>query len=334
MPRFIKLSADFMRENAFFMGNLTPQQQKIWFVPFLEISNRYDIDELKSCEIIVVPLDEIRSFLQSNQQNKELKRTIVKAFDEYNKFYYKENGVPKMPYKLKKVERGKAYFSLSNTFVFSNFARGRQYYAINLDEIASYQNNKNQKSRTIPLLWYCLSHRHWKKDLNCWEVEFGDKQLKMVLGLDRCDYLYIPNNQRNFYRDAEKFFYDYTNRNGYVDKLLDKYKIDYATLEDRYNEADRTVFFKRWDFEQKVLLPAIQELNKGTMVNFRLQDVLKRSKNKGEKAQTVKSYIGKNYTFYEDGKAVMLSNGLIIDRNITDFTKLQKGKQYKFLIEN
>lgn len=329
MSKNVYISANFMRKHKFFMSKLTPQQQKLWFAPYLALVERNDVE---INEIISVSLDEIRDFLGSKQQNKELKRTIENSFKEYKKLYVCGQAEP---FKYIGVEKGRAYFKVYDYFVVINpRERGMQYYKIDLDEIASYKNTHSQKSRTIPLLWYCLSHRHWSKEHDCWEVSFSDTQIKEVCGLGWSAYLYIPTENREFYSEVSEALYGSIGTNKkYVEYLLQKYSI--ATLTDiyqKYDDISELVSFKRWDFEQKVLLPAITELNKGTMINFRLQDVLKRSP-KGEKATWVKSYIGKNYTKLDDNKYVILQNGSVIDRNITDFTKLQAGKQYTFLIE-
>lgn len=335
MSKVARISAQFIRNNKFFMGALTPQQQKIWFTPFLAIAKKYDPDDVEHGDVLSLSLEEIRNFINSKQANKELKRTLVKAFSIFDKHYYKKKIHAYKPFALEKVERGYAYFRLEDIFQISNFYSGKQYFTFMLDEIASYKNGHGQCSRTIPLLWYCMAHRHWSKEHQCWEVEFGDRELKTALGMDRFDYLYIPNNQREFYIDVDKIVsgeYAWS----YVEALFDKYNIQSRhayELEKKYYEIHDTVSFKRWDFEQKVLLPAINELNGGTMINFRLQDVIKRSKHKNVKAIQGKSYIGKNYTKYENGRCVVLPNGSIIDRNISDFTKLLGGRQYKFLIE-
>lgn len=335
MPKFARISAEFIRNNKFFMGKLTPQQQKIWFTPFLAIAEKYDPDDIEHGEVLTLSLEELRKFLNSKQSNKELKRTLTKAFSLFKELYFRKEGRTTMPFVLEKVEQGHAYFRLRDVFVISSFHRGKQYFLFNLDEIAAYKNGHSQKSRTIPLLWYCMAHRHWSQKHKCWEVEFGDRELKMALGLNRCDYLYIPDHKREYYVDVDKHIAT-QNDWSYVESLFEKYNIQSKSLRDLekpYYEIQETVFFKRWDFEQKVLLPAISELNRGTMINFRLQDVLKRSEHKYEKATWVKSYIGKNYTKYESGRCVILPNGGVIDRNITDFTKLQGGRQYRFLIE-
>lgn len=334
MPKFARISAEFIRNNKFFMGKLTPQQQKIWFTPFLAIAEKYDPDDIEHGEIVSLSLEEIRIFLNSKQSNKELKRTLIKAFSAFDEHYFKKEGYVNKPFYLDKVEKGYAYFRLRNVCFISNFFKGKQYFSFNLDEIASFKNEHSQRSRTIPLLWYCMAHRHYSKEHKCWEVEFGDRELKMALGLGRCDYIYVPGKQRQFYVEAEVFMYGENHTYAYYQSLVQKYGLaPSGELERKYYEINSTVFFKRWDFEQKVLLPAINELNQGTMINFRLQDVLKRSEHKYEKATWVKSYIGKNYTKYENGRCVILPNGAAIDRNITDFTKLLGGRQYKFLIE-
>lgn len=334
MPKIARISAEFIRNNKFFMGKLTPQQQKVWFTPFLAISEKCDPDDIEMGEILSLSLEEIRGFLNSKQSNKELKRTLIKAFAEFDKYYFGKEGYANAPFCLDKVEQGCAFFRLRNIFFISNFHKGKQYFSFNLDEIAEYKNGHSQKSRTIPLLWYCMAHRHLSKEHGCWEIEFGDKELKMALGMGRCDYLYVPDKQREFYIEAERFMYGENHTYDYYMSLVQKYGLDPSReLERKYHEIQETVFFKRWDFEQKVLLPAIYELNQGTMINFRLQDVLKRSEHKNEKATWVKSYIGKNYTNYERGRCVILPNGGVIDRNVTDFTKLLSGRQYRFLIE-
>lgn len=325
MPKIAHISADFMRKNEYLMANLTPQQQKIWFVPCLALADHKDISV---GDTVSLPLEEIRKFLGSKQQNKELKRTLVKAFEVFRSLY---NGLQVPPAELRKVEKGRAFFVINDPFaLFGQNVAGIQYFKFDLDEIAGYQNGHSQKSRTIPLLWYCLSHKHWSKEHNCWEISFSDTQLKTALGLDRCDYLFIPNGEREFYVEVEKMVYGSTWK--YIEHLMKKYDMNRDGLLKKYAEISKDVFFKRWDFEQKVLLPAITELNKGTMINFRQQDVLKRAP-EGEKATWVKSYIGKNYTKLKDGICVVLPNGTVIDKNITDFTKLQAGKQYTFLIE-
>lgn len=339
MPKIARISAKFLRANRYFMGNLSPQQQKIWFLPFIAIAKKYDMDDVDMEEIVVVSLDEAREFLGSKQSNKELKRTITTAFQKFSECYNyseMENLWMKEPFRLKEIKNGYAYFRITDIFVFSQFGVSRtkkQYFVFDLDEISSYKNNCYQKSRAIPLLWYCMAHRHWNKNLNCWEIEFGDRVLKMVLGLDVYDYLYVPQQRRECYIELDKYFYEPKNWS-YVEYLMDKYNVkDYEALRELYLEIKETVFFKRWDFEQKVLLPAIEELNKGQMLNFILQDVLERPKNKGEKATTKKSYIGKNYTALEEGKCIQLPNGDFIDKNVTLFTKLKSNKQYKFLVK-
>lgn len=334
MPKFARISAEFIRNHKYFMGKLTPQQQKIWFTPFLAIAEKYDPDDIEYGEVLTLSLEEIRQFLNSKQANKELKRTLTKAFLAFDEHYLRKERHISRPFSLDKVERGCAYFRLRDVFLISNFCKGKQYFLFNLEEIASFKNNHSQRSRTIPLLWYCMAHRHMNKEHKCWEIEFGDKELKMVLGLGRCDYLYVPDKKREFYVEAEKFMYGESHTWVYVQYMMEKYGFeDSREFENEYHKINETVFFKRWDFEQKVLLPAINELNQGTMINFRLQDVLKRSEHKYEKAAWVKSYIGKNYTKYESGRCVILPNGAVIDRNITDFTKLLGGRQYRFLIE-
>ena len=334
MTKLARVSAGFVRNNKFFMGKLTPQQQKIWFLPFLVIAQKYDLDDIDYGEILSLSLEEVREFLNSKQSNKEMRRTLIKAFSTFDKYYFKKDGCDIKPFFLEKVEQGFVYFRLRDVFCISNFRKGTQYFSFNLDEIAAYKNEHGQRSRTIPLLWYCMAHRHWNEEHSCWEIEFGDRELKMALGLDRCDYLYVPNKKREFYIDVEKYIYGENRKWDYIESLMQKYGyLHLHDIENEYNNINETVFFKRWDFEQKVLLPAIDELNQGAMINFRLQDVLKRSKCKNEKATWVRSYIGKNYTKYERGRCVILPNGAVIDRNITDFTKLLSGRQYKFLIE-
>lgn len=334
MPKIARISAEFIRNNKYFMGKLTPQQQKIWFIPFLAITKKYDPDDLEYGEVLPLSLEEIREFLKSKQSNKELKRTLITAFTVFNEHYFRKEGYVNIPFALDKVEQGNAYFRLKNDLIISNFYRGKQYFCFNLDEIAAYKNGHSQRSRTIPLLWYCMAHGHWSKEHKCWEIEFGDRELKMALGLGRCDYLYVPGKKREFYVEAEKFMYGEKHTWAYAQYMTQKYGFEQSyEFENEYHKINETVFFKRWDFEQKVLLPAINELNQGTMINFRLQNVLKRSEHKNEKATWIKSYIGKNYTKYESGKCVILPNGSVIDRNITDFTKLLGGRQYKFLIE-
>lgn len=339
MPKIARISAKFLRANRYFMGNLSPQQQKIWFLPFIAIAKKYDMDDVDMEEIVVVSLDEAREFLGSKQSNKELKRTITTAFQKFSECYnYSEMKDLWMeePFRLKEIKNGYAYFRITDIFVISQFGCSvakKQYFVFDLNEISSYKNNCYQKSRTIPLLWYCMAHRHWNKNLNCWEIEFGDRVLKMVLGLDVYDYLYVPQQRRECYIELDKYFHEPKNWS-YVEYLMDKYNVkDYEALGELYLEIKETVFFKRWDFEQKVLLPAIEELNKGQMLNFILQDVLERPKNKGEKATTKKSYIGKNYTALEEGKCIQLPNGDFIDKNVTLFTKLKSNKQYKFLVK-
>ena len=330
MPKIIRISAEFIRENKYLMANLTPQQQKIWFVPYLAVYHLHD-EAIYRRKQVSVSLDEIRIFLNSKQINKELGRTLKKAFHLFEELYLEKY---KAPFKFVGIRRGYAIFEVNNIFVFSQFTSfGKQYYMFDLEEIALYGSAKHYTSRALPLLWYCISHKHWNKTTECWEINLGDRQLKEIFGMGRYDYLYVPNGLREFYIEVDSHFQGYALK-GWDNrlKLVEKYGMkDAKSLEDYYLDLRKKVTFKRWDFEQKVLWPAIKELNEGHMIKFLRQDVLKRTQ-RGQKAKHGKSYIRKNYEFYKEGFAVT-SNGSYVYKNITDFTKLQKGNQYSLQFE-
>lgn len=325
MPKIIRIDAEFIRDNKYLMANLTPQQQKIWFVPLLAVYHLRD-EAIAYREQVSVSFDEIRDFLNSKQSNKELSRTLKKAFGAFDKLYNKKGCFPFM---LIGTRRGYAIFEIKNEYIISNFGiKGKQYYMFNLEEIALYGTNNYQTSRALPLLWYCISHKHWNKTEDCWEINLGDMQLKEIFGLNRYDYLYVPNKLREVYIELDTHFQGYGLK-GWDNRLMlvEKYgKKDVKELEDYYRDLKKKVTFKRWDFEQKILWPAIKELNAGGMISFRRQEVLKRTP-RGEKARHGKSYIRKNYEFYKDGFAVT-SSGSHVYKNITDYTQLQKGNQY------
>lgn len=330
MSRIINLSAKFMRENPNFMGKLTPQQQKIWFAPFLGL---LDNNEPTPGEAFKVSLDDIRIFIGSeNKSIKRLRQKIIEAFENFEKLYTNyepEDHRKPRPFYLDKIEKGIAYFRVGDPYIFAYLnMRGRQHFQVNLDEIASYKQERNTKSRTIPLLWYCLSHRHLSKDGTHWEINFGDRQLKETLGLDALDYVYVPDGQRAFYIDYT-YFNEVKPTWDVWSSIMEKYSLSNNEVTPKYNAIKDTVSFKRWDFEQKVLLPAIEELNSGSMVNFIPQEVWKRSPS-GEPATKVMSYIGKNYT---ESPGVLIDEFHVIDKNVLNFRKLQRGNQYTFWIK-
>lgn len=325
------IATSFMKENQFFMGKLTNQQQKIWFVPFLGINP--NSDDYYTGELIKVPVEDVRSFIGSTKNDRDLNRTFTKAFETFESLYVNKE---KKPFSFLTVKKGYVCFQFEDIFQIMGFRNGH-YHTINLEEIASYKNGKNQKSRTIPLLWYCLPHRHYNKSLSCWEVDFGDLQLKKVLGLNRWDYMYIPKEYKEFYIETTKYIWTEGNKlyrsYDYMEYICQKY--NYRSIDIAANECNRlesTMYFRRWDFEQKVLLPAIEELNQGTMIKFRLQEVLKRAP-KGERAQKVKSYIGKNYELQSDDIDILMPNGEVKSSKPKNFRKLKAGNQYHLLIE-
>lgn len=320
-----------MIANSLFMGKLTNQQQKIWFVPFLGINP--NSDDYCMGDLIKVSLDDVRAFIGGKQEAKEIKRIFTKAFETYEQLYADKM---KKPFSFLTVKQGYVYFQVEDYLQFSNFRNGH-FHTIKLKEIASYKNEKNHKSRTIPLLWYCLSHRHYNRNLSCWEVDFGDFQLKKVLGLDRLDYMYIPKEYKEFYIEANKYIWD-ANTKYYHTPEYEAYicgKYPYRNIDEALRKCkllESTMYFRRWDFEQKVLLPAIEELNQGTMVKFRLQKVYKRAK-KGESAKKVEAYIGKNYELLADDVEILLPNGNVKRNKPQNFRKLKSGNQYHLLIE-
>lgn len=324
MSKTISLSANFMRENPYFMGKLTPQQQKAWFSTFLGL---LDNQEPTQGEAFQVSLDDIRAFIGSKQDNKHLRQDFIKAFAAIEAAY-----VPDChkPFYLEKVERGKAFFRVRDPFIFAyQNGRGRQHFQIDLDEVSSYKQEKNSKSRTIPLLWYCLAHRHLSDDKSHWEIDFGDYQLKKALGLEPMDYTYVPDGQRELFLDLT-YFMEEKHTWELCTQLMEKYSFSTPNeLEQKYYEVRESTFFKRWNFENFVLLPTIEELNAGHMVHFLPQEVWKRSP-AGESATKVMSYIGKNYTTAE---AALVDGYRVIDKNVTDFRHLIKGNQYTFWIE-
>ena len=110
MPKIIRIDAEFIRDNKYFMANLTPQQQKIWFVPFLAVYHLHD-EAIEYREQVSVSFDEIRDFLNSKQSNKELSRTLKKAFTAFEKLYDKKGYFPFM---LIGTRRGYAIFEIKN----------------------------------------------------------------------------------------------------------------------------------------------------------------------------------------------------------------------------
>lgn len=100
MPKIARISAEFIRNNKYFMGKLTPQQQKIWFIPFLAIAKKYDPDDLEYGEVLSLSLEEIKEFLNSKQPNKELKRTLITAFTAFNEHYFRKEGYVNIPFVL------------------------------------------------------------------------------------------------------------------------------------------------------------------------------------------------------------------------------------------
>lgn len=324
MSKTISLSANFMRENPYFMGKLTPQQQKTWFSAFLGL---LDNQEPTQGEAFQVSLDDIRAFIGSKQDNKHLRQDFIKAFAAIEAAY-----VPDChrPFYLEKVERGKAFFRVGDPFTFAyQNGRGRQHFQINLDEVSSYKQEKNTKSRTIPLLWYCLAHRHLSEDKSHWEIDFGDYQLKKALGLGPTVHTTIPDHQRAFYIEAS-YYMEEKHTWELCTKLMEKYGFSTPDeLEEKYYAVKESIHFKRFDFEQKVLLPAINELNSGHMINFLPREVWKRSP-AGMPATKVQSYIGKNYCSAE---AALVDGYHVIDKNVTNFRKLVKGGQYTFWIK-
>ena len=329
MSRIINLSAKFMRENPNFMGKLTPKQQKIWFAPFLGLLNNF---EPTPGEEFQVSLEEIRNFIGSTDVNKSLRQTIIKAFNTFESLYNNyepENHTRPRPFYLDEIKKGVCYFRIGDPYIFAYLnMRGRQHFQIDLDEIASYKQGRNTKSRTIPLLWYCLSHRHLSKDGTHWEINFGDRQLKEALGLDALDYVYVPDGERDFYIDYT-YFNEVKPPWDVWSSIMEKYNLSNNEVTPKYNAVKETISFNRFHFEKKVLLPAIEELNNGNMLQFLPQEVWKRSPS-GEAATKVMSYIGKNYT---ESPGVLIDEFHIIDKNVLNFRKLQRGNQYTFWIK-
>lgn len=138
--------------------------------------------------------------------------------------------------------------------------------------------------------------------------------LKYALGLDILDYCTMP---KAFSAQDRYFLYWYTKlcTNRYYHNSEEKIAhekrawlkeecilpnsnlLAFETLEDAENyylQLMKQVHFKRYEFEQKVLIPILEELNQSGVFDIHEQEVQVRSK-KGERATIKKSLFKKNY---------------------------------------
>lgn len=336
MPKIIRLSAEFMRKYPALLSTLWPMEQKLWFVPFLGTYNLSDevLSEARTKDIAFgIPLHQVREFLGTKQSDVELRRFIKKVYPLLSGLYQSHGDIP---FRFHEIKRNVVYFKVGNYYAFSNFSARKQFFAFDLDEIASYKIERKKKTTPIPFVWYLLSHKHKDKENNCWEVNLSDSQLKALLRLDKYDYLHVPEGKREFFVEVDNYYMNLQHsinaaeQMEYVRKLMEKYGFNKQyEMVDEHTRLCKLVKFKRWDFEEKALLPILYEVNSGHTINLIPQEVYIRGA-KGQKASKGKSYIGKNYEFYADGMAVITANGSIITKNITNFRKLQCGKQYTF----
>lgn len=357
-PKYVRLSERWMHDNRNLMGILTPLQRLLFLVVFymMKWSCRY-----KTGDILYLTGDSIREYTHSLMSDKqlakalsELRKTLEESYGEKTKEFYHE------PYEYIGFKRGYFCFKLLDCDVFQPPKDTEErYITLNLTEIAAYKTGRKVNCKAIPLLWYilCSQFPRWMQQHKYGEyvpylpafieLDIGDMELKTIFGFTKYDYLNIPHgdegwdtpynrNHPKHFLTVRDFFIDF---DSYLEKrdhrgfesydvqknaeyaLTEKYNQPMWHLQAKYDELKKDTHYLRWHFEQTVLNPAIEEINKfGTMIRFTQQDRYKRSAHLTF-ASKIKSPYSKNYTMHDTWK------------NVKNFRKLESGRQYHFAIE-
>lgn len=288
---------------------MSMRSQKLLFVPLNEIfwgcNENFDLNQTFDVD---VSKEFLQKFLGVNYNSSHINSKISEwvldmtlEMNGYDKSYRNALVFDNLYtiFRLKDITPDRVFFTITNPKAVTNLPNNKEGF------IRFYQKDiiNFKKKGTIPFIIYIYYHSESNSETDEYErtVKLSTPKLKKIFGKGVLDYVHFPKN----ITDEEILFYErYAHcctswfnfhtpneiqrnkellliENNFDDSNLLTFPTIYAA-EQKFEELKAASHYKRTEFDSKVVVPVLEEVNNSRMFNIHRQTVKHRPKKKGD----------------------------------------------------